>query len=432
MSHSPVKVNIITLGCYKNLVDSEQLLNQIKLNNFSIVHNSYNFDAEIVIINTCGFILDAKKESIDSILFFADAKKQNKISKLIVIGCLSQRYKNQLEKEIPEVDKFFGVDSINELFEYLNLHVFNNKLSERIITTPSHYAYLKIAEGCNRKCSFCAIPTIKGKHKSKSIEEIITEAQILASNGVKELILISQDLTYYGIDNYNEQKLPLLVQKLSEIKDIEWIRLQYLFPKNLPEALIQVIKHNKKICKYLDIPFQHISDNVLKLMRRSITQKQTYNLIEKIRNSIPDIALRTSLIVGHPGETKKDFIELINFVKDIKFDRLGVFIYSHEDGTYSFKNYNDNVKKKVKEERYHEIMQLQQSIAEQINKNRIGHEYNIIIDEKLNDNYIGRTEFDSPEIDGNVIIKNCPTKKLLIGNIYKLKITDYSLYDLIV
>jgi len=432
MSHSPVKVNIITLGCYKNLVDSEQLLNQIKLNNFSIVHNSYNFDAEIVIINTCGFILDAKKESIDSILFFADAKKQNKISKLIVIGCLSQRYKNQLEKEIPEVDKFFGVDSINELFEYLNLHVFNNKLSERIITTPSHYAYLKIAEGCNRKCSFCAIPTIKGKHKSKSIEEIITEAQILASNGVKELILISQDLTYYGIDNYNEQKLPLLVQKLSEIKDIEWIRLQYLFPKNLPEALIQVIKHNKKICKYLDIPFQHISDNVLKLMRRNITQKQTYKLIEKIRNSIPDIALRTSLIVGHPGETKKDFIELINFVKDIKFDRLGVFIYSHEDGTYSFKNYNDNVKKKVKEERYHEIMQLQQSIAEQINKNRIGHEYNIIIDEKLNDNYIGRTEFDSPEIDGNVIIKNCPTKKLLIGNIYKLKITDYSLYDLIV
>jgi len=421
------KINIVTLGCYKNLVDSEVLLKQLSLNNYEIAHNSDSFDYKIVIVNTCGFINDAKQESIDTILQFVKAKKKGKIRNLFVMGCLSQRYKDELKKEIPEVDEFYGVDDYREILEKLDSQYINELLGERIITTPNHYAYLKIAEGCDRNCSFCAIPNIRGKHISKSIEQIVKEADFLAKQNVKELILISQDLSYYGIDIYKKQMLTNLLEELLKINSIEWIRLQYLYPNKFPEDLIQLMKLNNKICNYIDIPFQHISDNILSKMRRGINTNETYKLIQYIKEEIPDIAIRTTLLVGHPGETEYNFQELKEFIKKSKFDKLGVFKYSHEEDTYAFKNYIDDISDKIKQNRYDEIMQIQQQISYNLNQERIGKIYKVLIDRKEGDFYIGRTQYDSPEVDGEVLIND---ENIEIGMFYNILITEADEYDL--
>lgn len=422
-------VNIITLGCSKNLVDSEQVLEQFKKNNFKIYFDDFNNFSDIVIINTCGFIGDAKQESIDTILDFANAKKQGKIKELYVMGCLSERYREELKNEIPEVDEFFGVYSSQEIIERANLEYKYDIIDERYITTPSHYAYLKISDGCDRTCSFCAIPLIRGKHKSKTIESIISEANKLAKKGVKELILIAQDLSYYGVDLYNKQMLAELVKQLSEISEIKWIRIHYTYPAGFPRDLLDVMSQNKKVCSYLDIALQHSSDNMLKLMRRNITKKQTYDLIKTFREKVPDIKLRTTLLVGHPNETQSDFNELLNFVKEIKFDRLGVFKYSHEENTFAGDNYEDNISEKVKQSRFDKIMEEQQNISLELNKKFLNKTLNVIIDKKENEFFIGRTEYDSPEIDNEVLI-NEKEKNVEIGNFYKVKIFDVNNYDL--
>jgi len=409
----PNKVNVITLGCSKNLVDSEYLLKQLSANGFKVVHDSNSPDCDIIVINTCGFINDAKQESIETILQFEVLKKQNKIKKLFVFGCLSERYKEELTKEIPNVDQYFGVYDLKELIESIGANYKEELLGERLITTPKHYAYLKISEGCDRGCSFCAIPLIKGKHVSKAIPDLIKEAEQLVKNGAKEIILIAQDLSYYGYDIYKKPKLAELLDQLSEIKGLKWLRLHYAYPAKFPKEVLLVMKSKTNICNYLDIPFQHISDKILKLMRRGNTRKQTYDLIDAFKKHIPDMAIRTTLLVGHPGETDEDFKELLDFVRYAKFDRLGVFTYSEEENTYSAINYTDDIPFSIKQSRMNEIMEVQRQISNELNSKKIGKIFKTIIDRKEGGFYIGRTEYDSPEVDNEVLIET--ENKLKIG-----------------
>lgn len=422
-------VNIITLGCSKNLVDSESLLRQLESNGYKVLHDS-NQPAEIVVINTCGFINDAKQESIETILQFENLRKSKKIEKLFVFGCLSERYKEELETEIPVVDQYFGVYNIKELVESIGAHYKDELVGERHLTTPKHYAYLKISEGCDRTCSFCAIPLIKGKHKSRPIEELVSESKFLISKGVKEIILIAQDLSYYGIDLYKKFALAELIDKLSDLKGLKWLRLHYTFPAKFPMDVIDIMKSKTNICKYLDIPVQHISDKLLQNMRRGITKQQTYDLIDFFRKEIPDMTLRTTLLVGHPGETDEDFNELIEFVRYAKFERLGVFTYSEEENTYSAKHFKDDIPFSIKQARMDEIMEVQREISNRLNTNKIGKVFKVIIDRKEGDYYVGRTEYDSPDVDNEVIIKS-EKKKLRLGNFYKVKITGAEDFDLI-
>jgi ribosomal protein S12 methylthiotransferase len=422
-------IHFITLGCSKNLVDSEHLMRQIELSGYKITHNASNIRSGSVIINTCGFIRDAKQESIDTILEYANAKLEGKIQNLFVIGCLSELYAEQLKKEIPEVDQFFGVNNFEDILKKIGVGVHKELLDERVLTTLNHYAYLKISEGCDRSCAFCAIPAIRGKHISLPVEELKNEANKLAQRGVKELMLIAQDLTYYGLDIYKEQKIAVLLEELADVKGIEWIRLHYAYPHKFPEDIISVMKNNPKVCKYLDIPFQHISDKVLKLMRRGNNKQQTQDLIYKLRKEIPGIALRTTLLVGHPGETEEDFADLMEFVRETRFERLGVFPYSHEEHSYAYEHYKDEIPDDIKNNRAETLMQLQQKISEEINREKIGKTFQVIVDRKEGDFWIGRTEYDSPEVDNEVLIP--ATHKLKTGNFYQVFITDANEYDLI-
>jgi ribosomal protein S12 methylthiotransferase len=423
-------LNIITLGCSKNTVDSEKLLSQFSAEGYNVVYDDYSFKADIVIINTCGFINDAKEESIDTILQFARAKKKGEIDKLYVIGCLSERYKDQLRKEIPEVDLYFGVNLPREVVRGLGKNYHKELINERILSGPSHYAYLKISEGCNRTCAFCAIPMIRGRYKSRSVEDLIDEARILAAKGVRELILIAQDLSYYGIDLYGEQKLVDLVNKLSEIEDIKWIRLHYLYPANFPLEIISLMISNPKVCRYIDLPVQHISDRVLTKMKRSHGGQETRDLLYKIREMLPDAAVRTTLIAGHPGESESDYNELKDFIIEYRFDRLGVFTYSHEEDTYGARNYEDSVPEKVKLRRMEQLMEIQQEINLLKNSELAGKELEVIIDREEGLYLYGRTEYDSPEVDQEIII---PKNNNIIkpGDFTKVKITSAEEFDLI-
>ena len=423
------KINVVTLGCAKNLVDSEVLLRQLTASGFEVVHNSNNTDARTVIINTCGFINDAKQESIDMIFQYVDARSRGKIDNLYVIGCLSQRYKYELQHEIPEVSRYFGVNEMKEILEELGGRYHKDFIGERVLSAPYHFAYLKVSEGCNRQCSFCAIPLIRGKQKSKSLEALNSEADYLASNGVRELILIAQDLTAYGNDLYGEQKLVKLLELLDNIKGIDWIRLHYAYPAGFPSGLTEIIRNNHKICKYIDIPFQHISDKVLDKMHRGINQAETLSLIAGIREAVPGIAIRTTLLVGHPGEGKKEFMDLKAFVQTQQFERLGVFKYSEEEGTFAARYFKDEIADRIKQERYEELMEIQKHISLNINKKKIGKIYRVLIDSQEGDHSVGRTEFDSPEVDNEVLIMN-PERDLKVGEFYKVKITSAQEYDL--
>lgn len=422
-------IHFVTLGCSKNLVDSEHLMKQIELSGYKVTHNSDKISSGTVIVNTCGFIRDAKQESIDTILELAQAKIDSKIQGLYVMGCLSQLYKDELKNEIPEVDQFFGVNNFEEILKDIGIGYNRELLNERIQTTPKHFAYLKISEGCDRTCAFCSIPTIRGQHTSIPIEILKAEAQKLADQGVKELIVIAQDITYYGLDIYKEQRLATLLEELVTVKGLEWIRLHYAYPHKFPQDVIRVMKENPKICRYLDIPFQHISDKVLKQMRRGNNRSQAVELIEQLRQELPGIALRTTMLVGHPGETEQDFNELLEFVKETKFDRLGVFPYSHEDHSYAFVHYQDEIPDEIKEARVEAIMQLQQEISAEINRSKISKTLRVIIDQKESEYWIGRTEFDSPEVDNEVLIPI--SADLKIGRFYDVKIINANEYDLL-
>ncbi len=422
-------INIITLGCSKNLVDSEVLMKQIKANNITVEHDVDNSKANIVIINTCGFIGDAKQESIELILQYVDAKKEGLIEELYIMGCLSERYKEDLKKEIPEVDNYFGVDDLSDILESLKIDYKTELLGERETTTPKHYAYLKISEGCDRSCAFCAIPLIRGKHISKSIEDLVGETKSLVAKGVKEIILIAQDLSYYGYDLYKESRLAELLEKLSDIKGVEWIRLHYAYPANFPMEVIKLMSERDNICKYLDIPVQHISDNVLKLMRRGHDEQKTRDLIKDFKNEMPEMAIRTTMLVGHPGETEEDFNNLVEFVKETKFDRLGVFTYSNEEDTNAYINYKDEIPEEVKVERQNILMDIQQKISNELNVKRIGNNYKVLIDREEGGFYIGRTEFDSPEVDNEVLISS-EGVDIKIGEFYNVKINSSDDFDL--
>lgn len=425
---SKKKVNIVSLGCSKNLVDSEVLMGQLGLNGFDVRFEEDSNHADFVVINTCGFINDAKQESIDTILRYIDAKNNGDFEHVYVMGCLSERYINDLKKEIPDVSKYFGVNNIREIVSEMGGKYREELVGERMISTPGHYAYLKISEGCNRRCTFCAIPGIRGKHISKLKDEIITEARILVAKGVKEIMLIAQDLTHYGVDLYKKNVLPELVNDLSEIRGLEWIRLHYAYPAGFPEGLLDVINKRPNICNYIDMPIQHINNRILSLMQRGHNKEQTIRLLEKIRTTIPDIALRTTLIVGYPGETDAEFEELLNFIRDFKFDRLGVFSYSHEEGTTAFK-LKDNVPSKVKQERLELLMSAQQDVSLELNKNKIGKNFKTIIDRKEAEFYIGRTAFDSPEIDNEVLIP-IDNGNLIPGKFYTVTIQKADFFDL--
>ncbi|WP_461633651.1 30S ribosomal protein S12 methylthiotransferase RimO [Labilibaculum euxinus] len=423
------KINIVSLGCSKNLVDTELLMKQLDANQFQVGCDEENSDARTIIINTCGFIGDAKEESIDMILQYVEAKKAGKIDKLFVMGCLSERYRDDLVKEIPEVDHFFGKFEWQLIVKELNKDYKPDFKNFRMITTPKHFAYLKISEGCNRSCSYCAIPIITGKHISRPMEDILEEARGLVKDGVKELLVIAQDLSYYGYDLYNESKLAELVQLLSEIDGLEWIKLHYAYPTQFPYGILKLMRENPKVCRYLDIALQHSSDNVLNLMRRGINREKTIELIAKIRAEVPGITLRTTMLVGHPGETEADMKDLMAFVSEMKFERLGVFPYSNEDDTYAAINYDDNIPLEIKESRRDDIMALQQEISRVVNEKRVGEELKVVIDRKDVDFYYGRTEFDSYEVDPEVLI---PTNgaDLKIGEFYTVRINDFEDYDL--
>lgn len=421
-------IDFITLGCSKNLVDSEKIIRQLEANGYSVEHDSENPQGEIVVINTCGFIGDAKEESINMILQFAGLKKKKKISKLLVMGCLSQRYQDELTKEIPEVDKFYGKFDFESLVGDLGKVYRSDLHLERTLTTPPHYAYVKISEGCNRTCSYCAIPIITGKHKSRPMEDIEQEVRLLVAEGVKEFQLIAQDLTYYGLDLYKEMKIAELTSRLAEIDGVEWLRLHYAYPARFPFDLLPIIREKKNVCNYLDIALQHISDNMLTKMRRNISKTETIELIDKIRREVQGIHLRTTLMVGHPGETEQDFEELKEFVRMMKFERMGAFPYSDEDDTFSNKNYNDDISQEVKQERLDELMLIQQEISSEINKVKIGKTLKVIVDREEEDYYIARTEYDSPEVDPEVLISK--EKKLQIGDFYLVEISDSDDFDL--
>ena len=422
------KVNVITLGCSKNLFDSEVTMTQLKANGFEVEHESEQNDSSIVIINTCGFIDNAKQESIDTILQYAQAKKDGLLDKLYVTGCLSERYKDNLESEIKEVDAFFGTRELPKLLKTLNADYKHELIGERIITTPSHYAYLKISEGCDRPCSFCAIPLMRGKHISTPIEQLVVQAKNLAKQGVKELILIAQELTFYGLDIYKERKLSALLEELCKVEGIEWIRLHYAYPTGFPMDVIETMKNNPKICNYLDIPLQHAADNMLKAMRRGTTREHTTKLVNDIRKLIPTIAIRTTFIVGFPGETRADIEEMKEWVKEMNFDRLGVFTYSHEENTHAFA-LNDDISEKEKQKRAAEIMDVQQSISLALNQSKIGKTLKVLFDRVEGDYFVGRTEFDSPEVDNEVLVEKA-SNFVRIGDFAMIKIIDADDFDL--
>lgn len=422
------KINIVTLGCSKNRVDSEMVMAQLAGAGYEVVFDSNATDHKIVIINTCGFIGDAKQESIDTILRFAEAKKAGLIERLYVFGCLSERYADALREEIPEVDSFFGVRDIFEVARELGAEFREELRGERVLTTPSHYAYLKISEGCNWGCGYCAIPIIRGKHISVPMEEIVEQAELLARKGVKELMVIAQDTTFYGMDLYGKRSLAELLHKLCQVEGIEWIRLHYAYPTGFPDDVIEAMRDEPKICKYIDIPLQHISDSQLLSMRRGINKAQTVELVTKFRREIPNIAIRTTMLVGYPGETEEDFAELIEFVRESKFERLGVFAYCEEEGTYSEQNLEDNVPEQVKEQRVEEIMSLQNTISAENNLRRVGSTERVIIDSQQGDFWIGRSQYDSPEVDQEILIPvSCDLK---IGEFYTVTITNSEDYDL--
>ena len=422
------KVNIVTLGCSKNLVDSEVMLTQLKGNQIDATHESVQDEANVVIVNTCGFIDNAKQESIDTILRYADAKQEGQIEKLYVTGCLSQRYKDDLEQEIPEVDAFFGTLELPLLLKKFKANYKHELVGERITTTARHYAYLKIAEGCDRPCSFCAIPLMRGKHVSQPIENLVKQAQALARNGTKELLLIAQDLTYYGLDIYQKRRLADLLRHLSDVEGIEWIRLHYAFPSGFPMDVLDVMAERSNVCNYLDMPLQHGSTRMLKLMRRGITREKTEQLLGQIRNKMPDITLRTTLIAGHPGETEEDFAQMLDFVAQTQFDRLGIFAYSHEEGTHAF-SMEDDIPEEVKQERVNQVMELQEQISWKKNQQKIGKTLRVLIDRKEGGYFIGRTEADSPEVDNEVLIP-AQENYLRLGDFARVTITDASEFDL--
>ena len=423
------KVNVVTLGCSKNLVDSEILMHQLKENEYDVSHDSNNTDHEVVVINTCGFIDNAKEESINTILQYAGLKDDGLIEKLYVTGCLSERYKEDLESEIPQVDAFFGTRELPRLLKTMGANYKEELLGERLIGTPSHYAYLKISEGCDKKCAFCAIPLMRGKHISKPIEKLVKEAESLAAKGVKELILIAQELTYYGKDIYNERKLSSLLRALSKVEGIEWIRLHYAYPSNFPLDVLDEMRENEKICNYIDIPLQHISDKLLKMMRRGTNKKSTYLLIDEFRKRVPGIAIRTTLLVGHPGETEQDFQELCEFVQKAKLDRLGVFTYSHEENTHAFQ-YKDDISDDVKQERAQHIMDLQQEISLEHNNAKLGKKEKVLFDRLEGDYFIGRTQFDSPDVDNEVLLPRSGNY-VRIGDFADVKIIKAHDFDLV-
>ena len=422
-------IDIITLGCSKNLVDSEKLMRQLEANGYKVTHDSSRPQGEIAVINTCGFIGDAKEESINMILEFCEAKEEGRIKKLYVMGCLSERYLKELEVEIPQVDKFYGKFNWNELLADLGKAYQPEIAIERTLTTPKHYAYLKISEGCDRSCAYCAIPIITGKHVSRPMEEIIKEVELLVSEGVKEFQVIAQELTYYGVDLYKSQKLPELIEKIAQVPGVEWIRLHYAYPTHFPEDLFRVMRENDNVCKYMDIALQHVSDNMLTKMRRHVTKSETYALIEKFRKEVPGVHLRTTLMVGFPGETEEDFQELKEFVQKARFDRMGAFAYSEEEGTYAAETYEDSISSEVKQARLDELMTIQQGISAELSAAKVGQELKVIIDRKEGEYYVGRTQFDSPEVDPEVLIKS-EGKRLFAGHFYNVLITDADDFDL--
>lgn len=422
------KVNVVTLGCSKNIYDSEVLMGQLKANKFDVHHESETMDSSIVIINTCGFIDNAKQESIDTIIDWVDAKKSGQVEKVYVTGCLSERYRPDLEKEIPEVDAYFGTRELPRLLKTLKADYKHELIGERLLTTPSHFAYLKIAEGCDRPCAFCAIPLMRGKHRSTPIEELVTQTQQLARNGTKEIMLIAQDLTYYGLDLYKKRNLSELLRHLSDVEGIEWIRLHYAYPAGFPMDVLDVMAERSNICNYLDMPLQHATDHMLKSMRRLITAKKTNQLIDQIRDRIPEIALRTTLISGFPGETEADFEETMSWVADKRFDRLGIFPYSHEENTHAF-GLEDDVPEVVKQERAEAIMEVQSGISHALNQEKIGKTYRVLFDRVEGDYFVGRTEYDSPEVDNEVLIPKSEAF-VRIGDFAEVTITEADTYDL--
>ena len=427
-THKQNKINIVTLGCSKNLVDSEVLYSQLKANDYEVEHESAKDDSNIIIVNTCGFIENAKQESIDTILRYVDEKESGNIDKLYVTGCLSHRYKEDLEREIPQVDAYFGTLELPNILKTLGADYKHDLIGERLITTPQHFAYLKISEGCNRPCSFCAIPLMRGNHVSKPIDQLVIEAKNLVKNGTKEVMLIAQDSTYYGLDLYGERKLGDLLRALSDVEGLEWIRLHYAFPSQFPVDALEVMAERDNICKYIDIPLQHATDNMLKIMRRGITRKRTEEVIQTIREKVPGIAIRTTMLVGHPGETEEEFNELVNFVQKMKFDRLGVFTYSHEENTHAH-TLPDDISQELKDQRAEDLMGVQQEISLEVNKQKIGNTYKVLFDRVEGGYFVGRTEFDSPEVDNEVLV-DTKTNYARVGDFALVKITNAEEFDL--
>ncbi len=423
------KINFITLGCSKNVVDSEHLMAQAEAAGYDVEFDSDSLDAQVVVINTCGFIGDAKEESVEMILQASQAKEEGLIDELYVVGCLSERYADDLREEIPEVDQYFGVKDWPSVIEKLGGEHRKELETERVVTTPEHYAFLKISEGCDWKCGYCAIPLIRGRHISVPIEELLTEARSLAAKGVRELVVIAQDTTYYGVDIYGKRRLAELLTELCKIDEIEWIRLHYAYPTGFPQDVIEVMAREEKICNYLDIPFQHISDNMLRSMKRRHTKAEAYTLVERLRSAIPDLVLRTTMLVGYPGETEEDFEELLQFVRDVRFERLGVFPYSPEEGTYSADALTDDVPEQVKESRVERIMMLQNQISLENNQKRIGQTLKVVVDSLQGDYYVARSEYDSADVDCEILIP-CEDVDLEEGEFYSVEITDAEEYDL--
>ena len=422
------KVDIITLGCSKNLVDSEQLMRQFVANGYTVEHDPHKINGEIVVVNTCGFIGDAQEESINMILELGEQKQKGRIGKLFVMGCLSERFLKDLEKELPEVDRFYGKFNWKELISDLGKSYHQELATERVLTTPRHYAYVKIGEGCNRTCSYCSIPIITGAYQSRPMDEIVDEVRGLVAQGVKEFQMIAQDLTFYGLDRYKRMALPELVERVSDIPGVEWIRLHYGYPSHFPSDLLPVMRERDNVCKYMDIALQHISDPMLKMMRRNITKAETYELLERMRREVPGIHLRTTLMVGHPGETEQDFEELIRFVKDIRFERMGAFAYSHEEGTYAYQHYKDEIPQEVKQDRLDYLMRVQEGISADVNASKVGQTFRVIVDREEEDFYVGRTQYDSPEVDPEILIsKDTP---LSPGSFYQVKVIDAQAFDL--
>lgn len=422
------KVDIITLGCSKNLVDSEQLMRQFVANGYTVEHDPHKINGEIVVVNTCGFIGDAQEESINMILELGEQKQKGRIGKLFVMGCLSERVLKDLEKELPEVDRFYGKFNWKELISDLGKSYHQELATERVLTTPRHYAYVKIGEGCNRTCSYCSIPIITGAYQSRPMDEIVDEVRGLVAQGVKEFQMIAQDLTFYGLDRYKRMALPELVERVSDIPGVEWIRLHYGYPSHFPYDLLPVMRERDNVCKYMDIALQHISDPMLKMMRRNITKAETYELLERMRREVPGIHLRTTLMVGHPGETEQDFEELIRFVKDIRFERMGAFAYSHEEGTYAYQHYKDEIPQEVKQDRLDYLMRVQEGISADVNASKVGQTFRVIVDREEEDFYVGRTQYDSPEVDPEILIsKDTP---LSPGSFYQVKVIDAQAFDL--